>query len=96
MPGWDCSPVRADLPLGEPISETMDPRVWTLISYAKPAHFYDRLRQEIGDEAFFAAVRQYLATHRFQVRADRGPVEVLLARSEVQPADLGALAPLDA
>jgi aminopeptidase N len=48
------------------------------IVYLKGALFFQALREEIGDEAFFAALRDYYAHHQFGIAA---PVE-LLARFE--------------
>ena len=75
------------------------------MTYLRPALFYDKVRHQVGDEAFFAAMRRYLDKGRFTVRSDRGPVEELMAARGVEglwqrwmletngDEDLGALTP---
>ena len=59
-----------------PISESLayfensaSPNVYGGIVYAKGALFFDAVRQEIGDEAFFAGLQSYFGTYRYQIAA---------------------------
>jgi hypothetical protein len=44
-----------------------NPRVYGGVVYVKGALFFDALRQRIGDEAFFGALREYYRAHRFRI-----------------------------
>lgn len=48
------------------------------VSWTKTAVFFDQVRKEIGDDAFFRGLREYAEARRFTVTVDRGPIEVLL------------------
>jgi aminopeptidase N len=54
------------------------PNAYGGIVYAKGALFFDDVRQEIGDEAFFTALRNYYETYRYQIASG----ESLLAAFE--------------
>lgn len=54
------------------------PQEYSPIVYSRGAVFLDTLRQEIGDEAFFRALRSYYAENRFQIASP----ESLLAQFE--------------
>ncbi len=43
------------------------PNAYGGIVYAKGALFFDAVRQEIGDKAFFAALHSYFETYRYQI-----------------------------
>ncbi|HWQ83065.1 MAG TPA: M1 family metallopeptidase, partial [Anaerolineales bacterium] len=61
-----------------PINESLayfesqtNPNAYGGIVYAKGALFFDAVRQEIGDEAFFAAMRSYFDTYRYGIAAGK-------------------------
>ncbi|MFM8321354.1 MAG: M1 family aminopeptidase [Chloroflexota bacterium] len=59
-----------DKPVAESLSffEGLDnSSAYSRIVYLKGAIFFDSLRKEIGDEAFFQALQQYYAARRFEV-----------------------------
>ena len=53
-----------------------DPKIYGGIVYSKGALFFKALRDEIGDEAFFQALRGYYDTYRFEIA---GPDDLLKA-----------------
>lgn len=55
---------RGDQPLNRPVDE-YGPLQYSAIVYGKGALMYDVLRQELGDETFFAFLQRYYADHRF-------------------------------
>ena len=57
--------------------------------YGKAPYYYAALRREVGDEAFFAALREYVSKHRFRI-APPGALEGILGRGGKQ-AELAAL-----
>lgn len=69
----------ADLPVGLPVPDPLRISDYMAMSYSKPALFYDRVRQQMGDGAFWRAVRGYIDANRFTMKTDRGPVEALIA-----------------
>lgn len=73
---WKGTP---DLSIGQPVSDLSRLRDYMAMSYAKPALFYDKVRRDIGDEAFFGALRRYVERERFSIRTDRGPIEELMS-----------------
>ncbi len=69
----------------EPVAESLayfeslnNPRVYGGVVYVKGALFLKALRQEIGDEAFFSALRDYYNTYQYQI----GTTEALLEAFE--------------
>ncbi|HWI66596.1 MAG TPA: hypothetical protein VNT75_32695 [Symbiobacteriaceae bacterium] len=54
-----------------------DERQEAQIAYSKGALFFRRLRQEVGDAAFFAALRDTLQKHRIGLMAPEGPLTEL-------------------
>ncbi len=46
-----------------------DPSVYATVVYNKGGLFFKNLRQEIGDQAFFAALQNYYKTYQFQIAA---------------------------
>lgn len=58
------------------------------IVYSKGALFFDAVRQEIGDENFFAGLRKYFYENRYQIGT---PEELLLSFEESSGRDLGEL-----
>jgi hypothetical protein len=44
-----------------------DPTVYSYVVYSKGALFFQALRQEIGDQAFFSALRNYYREYQFRI-----------------------------
>ncbi len=44
-----------------------DPRIYGTVVYTKGALFFQKLREEIGDKAFFEALQNYYRDHQFEV-----------------------------
>jgi hypothetical protein len=44
-----------------------DPRIYSVVVYSKSALFFDALRKEIGDKAFFQALQDYFRENRYGV-----------------------------
>lgn len=44
-----------------------DPRIYGTVVYTKGALFFQKLREEIGDQAFFEALQNYYRDHQFEV-----------------------------
>lgn len=57
-----------------PTTEYSDSYLYSLIAYGKGAQLFAALREELGDEAFFKALQNYLATYRYQL-VDRDDLE---------------------
>jgi hypothetical protein len=55
-----------DRGVGGPV-DSFSERDYGAIVYGKGPLFFDALRAQLGDEAFFAALRDYLETHRYGV-----------------------------
>ncbi|MDF2630209.1 MAG: hypothetical protein K0R39_4040 [Symbiobacteriaceae bacterium] len=68
---------KEDTAGGLPLSDLTKAEEYRIMSYAKPALFYEMVRKQMGDEAFFAALRRYIEPRRFTAATDRGPVEEL-------------------
>lgn len=47
--------------------ETTDPRNYSVVVYYKGALFFANLREEIGDEAFFAGLQDYYAAYQYRI-----------------------------
>ena len=61
-----------DVPLSWSLDEFMqqDPEAYAPVAYSKGALFFDALRNEVGDEAFFAALNSYYQDHRYQIATE--------------------------
>ncbi|MBU6332856.1 MAG: M1 family metallopeptidase [Chloroflexi bacterium] len=55
-----------DMPLDQPVA-AFSPGLYYQLVYNKGALFFAALRRQIGDEAFFAALRQLAAARRYQI-----------------------------
>lgn len=77
----------ADLPLSNDTYADGDQEF--LIPYVKGGLFFDRLRDQVGEGPFLAALRKTLAEHRLGGMPPEGPVAVLLAdpalKGKVEP-----------
>jgi aminopeptidase N len=62
-----------DYPVTESLSffEKNDPGAYGAIVYAKGALFFAALRDEIGDQAFFNALRNYYAENSFRIATNQ-------------------------
>jgi len=56
----------ADRVLAEPVSAYSSPKVYETMVYAKGALFFDALRRSVGDETYYAILKEYLRRYRFQ------------------------------
>jgi hypothetical protein len=63
--------------VGSPVSAFPDFSTYNDVVYKKGALFLHTLRQEIGDRAFFAGLRQYYAWYKFGVGRGRGFLEAM-------------------
>ena len=63
-----------------------NPRVYGSVAYTKGALFYDALRNQIGDEAFFSALQAYYQTHKYRVATTQDLLEAFRQASD-QPLD---------
>jgi aminopeptidase N len=77
-----------DLPVGLAIDQYPNFNVYYRTVYGKGAVFLRTLREEIGDEAFFAGLRDYYTRHRYGV-ATTGDLQQAFERASGR--DLGAL-----
>ena len=69
---WVLAPARTLLERGDavvdlPIADGQDPTIRSWAYYAKAALGFLALRKEVGDEAFFAGLRDFAETHRFGI-----------------------------
>lgn len=55
------------LPIGLPVEDFATGRDYALIVYRKGALFFDALRSQMGDEVFFAFLREYFEQYRYQI-----------------------------
>lgn len=73
-----------DQAYGRPVTEQERSAEYLSMTYLRPALFYDKVRQRVGDAAFFAAMRRYIDKERFSVRPGVGPVDELMALPGVE------------
>jgi len=76
-----------DAPIGKPVAD-YPAADYEAIVYAKGALFFDAVRQAIGDEAYFQALRAYQRDYAYRIA---GPAGLLRAFEEASGRDLGAL-----
>lgn len=74
----------ADAPLTWPMEQYRDQTQRTTLTYYKGALFYDRLRKQVGDEKFNAAMRAYLTKHALDIVPDPGLVAELMTEPGVE------------
>jgi hypothetical protein len=63
----DCCATDRDLPIGLPLGEYASEQDYNIIVYAKGALFFDALRREIGDQAFFGFLRAYFQDYHYRL-----------------------------
>jgi aminopeptidase N len=56
-----------DAVMQQDASSFPDAQVYEIVVYAKAALFFDALRRAVGDETYFAILREYLHRYRFQI-----------------------------
>jgi hypothetical protein len=61
-----------DGPVDRPVEEFGSALAYGGLIYGKGPYFYKALRRKIGDDAFFALVREYVDTYRFKLAPGRG------------------------
>jgi hypothetical protein len=76
-----------DSVVNQPTDAFGDPGAYFASVYSKAGLGFDALRVEIGDDAFFAGLSDYTATHRFDVAA---PDDLRAAFEEASGEDLAA------
>lgn len=56
------------LPIAQPVSAFASiPSAYAVIVYQKGALFFEALREQIGDDAFFGALQKYFSANRYQI-----------------------------
>jgi hypothetical protein len=68
-----------DAPVDRPVEAFGSSLAYGGLIYGKGPYFYAALRRAMGDEAFFAAVREYVARYRFRQAPGRGLVDLAAA-----------------
>lgn len=71
------------LKVGSSLAEFSGSGYYTNIVYHKGALFLDVLRNEMGDEAFFAGLRAYYQQYQFGVATGEGFLQVMQRFSDV-------------
>jgi aminopeptidase N len=60
--------LSGDFSLSQSVYDFLDkPRAYSPVIYQKGALFFDELRREIGDAAFFSAVQSYYNANKYQL-----------------------------
>lgn len=60
-----------DAPVGQPV-QAFSREDYGLVVYGKGPLFFQALRDEVGDEVFFAILRAYLGAYRYQIATPEG------------------------
>lgn len=76
---------RPDGPADRPVSAFSDPLTYGGIVYGKAPYLYSALRRAVGERHFFAALRDYVAEHRFRLAPPRALFD-RMARGRHAPA----------
>ncbi len=79
-----------DAPVDRPVAQFASSLAYGGLIYGKGPYFYEALRKLLGDDAFFALVRDYTAQNRFKQAPGRGLAD--LAASGPKEAKVRALA----
>jgi hypothetical protein len=66
----------ADAPGDEPVAAFPSSVAYAGVIYGKTPYFYQAVRRAIGDEAFFGALRAYVARYRFSEAPSRALVDL--------------------
>ncbi len=70
-----------DAPANLPTSGYADNLQYAAVVYGKGALYYDALRRATGDQAFFAALREYYKTYRGSLAGPRALLDVIRAKA---------------
>jgi hypothetical protein len=62
-----------------PVSAFVTPTAYAGLVYGKGPFFYEAARKQLGDSAFFGALRAYANDNRFRTASERGPIDALAA-----------------
>jgi hypothetical protein len=79
---------QPDAPADGPVASYAASVQYAGIIYGKAPYFYRAMRKEIGDAAFFSALKAYVARYRFAVAPARGVVDFFAAsggQAKVRP-----------
>ena len=68
---------HADAPVDRAASAFAAPMDYAGLVYGKGPFLYPALRQELGDDAFFAGLREYVTTYRMRTAGPRSLTDVL-------------------
>jgi aminopeptidase N len=71
-----------------PIYDGQDFRTYTNAAYFQGAHFLDKLRERIGDEAFFAFLQDYLAQSRGKIVTSNDFFRILATHTSTDYSDI--------
>jgi Peptidase family M1 domain len=66
-----------DAPVDRPVAAYASSLAYAGLVYGKGPYFYEALRKLLGDERFFAALREYTAKNRFREASGRGLADVV-------------------
>lgn len=70
-----------DAPANLPASSYANSIQYFAVVYGKGALYYDALRKAVGDEAFFAALRDYYKTYRSRLAGSRALLRIMQTRA---------------
>jgi hypothetical protein len=73
---------KPDAPADQPVASFTAGVQYAGVIYGKAPYFYKAVREAIGDAAFFAAMKEYVARYRFQEAPARGLVDLFAAGRE--------------
>ncbi len=77
------------LPIAQPVSAFAGiPSAYAVIVYQKGALFFETLREQIGDDAFYGALQDYFSANQYQIA---GPDELLASFENTCGCDLDSL-----
>ncbi len=80
-----------DAPANLPTAAYKNNLQYGAVIYGKGALFFDELRGLVGDEAFFAALREYYARYNDKIAGPRSFLEIVAAKSPAKKAQVAAL-----
>lgn len=80
-----------DAPANLPTSAYTNNLQYGAIIYGKAALFYDKLRELVGDEAYFAALREYYATYRDRLAGPATLHRIVVSKAPAKQARIDAL-----
>lgn len=72
---------QPDQVVNRPVSTFRSPLAYAGIVYGKAPYFYEAVRRQIGDAAFFAALQRYVRDNAFRIAAPNAIVDALAGGS---------------